>query len=523
MIGPMPPDQPPPDLSDLPVLREARAHWEARRLDAALDLFRRALDQHPANVKVLLEAARALGMRHEIAAAEELLGRADAIAGEDPRVAPVIAQSYKLIYRPRRAIDAFERLRASPAGLPPNMLAELATLYEQVDEVEKAHAAIADCVERAPGHDEPRLVLARVERRRGNGAEAEKVLLDITARPGHPMLHVQAWGELCQLRDRQGDYDGAFAAIERAKAILRALPEAQRLSKQALVHNDVLRRLYTSLDCPTLDAWRRADHPPAPRVAGIAHLLGFPRSGTTLLEQALGAHPGLVDSPERVVFTRDVFPALYKPTGTEPLTLETLRSIPRERLVTQRRRYLDAMEAILGEPLAGRVHLDKNPNHTSLIAGLIRLFPESRFLVALRDPRDVVVSAYLRNFNLTEFSACFLTPGSSCTIYAFEIGVWLRVRELMDGNWIEVRYEDTVADLPAQARRAVGFLGLPWDESVLNYREITRGKVVNSPTHEAVREPVYTHAVGRWRHYEKHLGPYLDRLDPFVRALGYSA
>lgn len=510
-----------PQLSDLPLLREARAHWAAGRLDAAIELFLRAVDQHPRNVKALLEAGRALGGRHEIARAEALLSRADDLAGGDPRVAPVIAQSYRLIFRPHRAIAAFERLRALPAGLPPNMLADLATLYEQTDQVEKAHAAISECVDRAPGHDEPRLVLARIERRRGEHAAAERILLDITSRVGHPALMVQAWGELCQLRDRQGDYDGAVAAIERAKSLLRTMPEAERLSKQALVNNEVLRRIYAALDRGILEEWKRLDPPPDPRVGGMAHLLGFPRSGTTLLEQVLGAHPGLVDSPERVIFSRDIFKAMYKPTGREPLTLDALRAIPRERLLQQRRRYLDYMEAAQGEPLGGRVHLDKNPNHTSLIAGLYRLFPESKFLVALRDPRDVLVSVYLRNFNLTEFSACFLTWGGCCLMYAFEMGVWLRLRELMEGNWLEVRYEDTVADIEGQARRGLDFLGLPWDDAVLRYRESNRGKVVNSPTHEAVREPVYTRAIGRWRHYEKHLGPYLDRLEPFVKALGY--
>src|SRR5437762_3344524 len=233
-----------PELSDFPLLQEARAHWAGGRLDAALDAFVRAVDQRPRNVKALLEAARAFGSRHEIARGEELLDRAGALAGDDPRVAPVIAQSYRLIFRPRRAIEALERLRASPRGLEAGMMAELATLYEQTDEVEKAHAAIAECVDRARGHDEPRVVLARIERRRGNHAEAERILLDITSRRGHAVLHAQAWGELCQLRDRQGDYDGAVAAIERAKGLLRAMPEARRLSQQALVNNEVLRRLY---------------------------------------------------------------------------------------------------------------------------------------------------------------------------------------------------------------------------------------------------------------------------------------
>jgi tetratricopeptide (TPR) repeat protein len=508
-------------LADFPLLREARAQWDRGQLDAALDTFNRAVAKRPGNVKALLEAARALGQRHEVARAEQLLLRAEALAGDDARVAPVLAQSYRFVHRPHRAVAAFERLRGAPGGLPPNMLAELATLYEQLGEVDKAHAAIAECVDRSPGHDEPLVVLARVERRRGNPDAAERLLLGVTSRRAHPMLHVQAWGELCQLRDRRGDYDGAVAAIEQAKSILRATPEAQRLSRQALANNEVLRQLYAGLDRATLADWASAAVPPDPRVAGVAHLLGFPRSGTTLIEQVLGAHPGLVDSPERVIFSRDVFRAMYRPTGTEPLTLDALRRIPVERLSLQRRRYLDYMEAALGEPLGGRVHLDKNPNHTSLIAGLYRLFPESKFLVALRDPRDVVVSAYLRNFNLTEFSACFLTWGGTCLMYAFEMGVWLRMRELMGGNWLEVKYEDTVADLPGQARRALEFLGLPWDESVMDYRQAVRGKVVNSPTHEAVREPVYSRAVGRWRHYEKHLAPYLERLEPFMKALGY--
>lgn len=514
---------PAPDLSDFPRLAEARAHWAGSRLDAALAAFDRALRERPDNVKALLEAARAFGMRHEIARAEELLGRAERLGGNDPRVAPVIAQTYKLVFRPPRAIELFERLRAGPGGLAPNMLAELATLYEQTDQVEAAHGAISECVVRAPGHPEPLLVLARVERRRGNPSAAEKILLDLTARAGsHPLLLVQAWGELCQIRDRQEDYAGAVAAIERAKFILREMPEAKRLAQQARVNNAVLGRIYESLDRATLAEWAAASLPPDPRVSGVAHLVGFPRSGTTLLEQVLDAHPGLVDSPERVVFSRDVFKAMYRPTGTETLSLDALRAIPPARLAEQRRRYLDYMEAALGQPLGGRVHLDKNPNHTSLIAGLYRLFPESRFVVALRDPRDVIVSAYLRVFNLTEFSACFLTWGGSCDIYAFEMGVWLRFRALMDANWVEVRYEDTVADVEGQARRALGLLGLPWDDSVRQYRAANKGKVVNSPTHEAVREPLYTRAIGRWRHYEKYLAPHLGRLEPYVKAFGYA-
>ena len=155
------------------------------------------------------------------------------------------------------------------------------------------------------------------------------------------------------------------------------------------------------------------------------------------------------------------------------------------------------------------------------MAGLFRLFPESKFIVALRDPRDLLVSCYLHWFPLTEFSAAFLTPGSTCQVYAFEMSVWLKMKELLNGGWQEVRYEDTIADLPGQARRTLGFLGLPWDESVLKYRERLQSRRVNSPTHQAVRQPIYQHAAGRWRNYEKQLGPYFERLQPFLKAFKY--
>ncbi len=513
----------PAALSDFPTLAEARRLWSANQLDAALERFDAALLAEPENIKAMLEAARAFGQRHEIARAEELLEQASARAGQDPRIAPAIAQTWKRIFRPQRAIDAFEELKRAATPLPLPMLAELATLYEQTNQIDAALEAIQTCVQEAPNQPQPRLILARLKSRQGNPAEAERLLFDLTREEQvPPMICVQAWGELCQLRDRQQDYAGAVAAIEAAKLILRQQPEAIRLSKQALSNNQALRQLYTQIDRSTLEAWRRETLPADPRCSGVAHLLGFPRSGTTLLEQVLDAHPGLVDSPERIIFSRDIFMAMYQVHGHEPLTLSSLQAIPRPHLMKQRKRYLDYMEAALGEPLGGRVHLDKNPNHTSLIAGLIRLFPESRFLVALRDPRDVIVSTYLRNFALTEFSACFLTWGSTCMIYGFEMSIWVHLRQLMDGNWLEVRYEDTVSDLEGQARRALGFLGLPWQASVLDYRRQTAHKIVNSPTHAAVRQPVYQHAIGRWRNYEPYLAPYLDRLEPWIQALGYA-
>ncbi len=101
------------------------------------------------------------------------------------------------------------------------------------------------------------------------------------------------------------------------------------------------------------------------------------------------------------------------------------------------------------------------------------------------------------------------------------MAVWRELREKITSPWLEVRYEDTVANLECEARRVLEFLGLPWEDRVLNYRDRLKDKAVGSPTYEAVSQPIYTRAVGRWRHYEEYLGPAMPQLQASIKAFGY--
>jgi hypothetical protein len=100
---------------------------------------------------------------------------------------------------------------------------------------------------------------------------------------------------------------------------------------------------------------------------------------------------------------------------------------------------------------------------------------------------------------------------------------WLTIRGLMQpSDWTEFRYEDLVADLEREARRILEFLGLPWDDKVLQFYEHARQKMVRSPTYKDVTQPVYHKSVGRWRHYARHFEPVLEKLEPYVKEFGYA-
>src|SRR5262249_35827260 len=152
----------------------------------------------------------------------------------------------------------------------------------------------------------------------------------------HRLVRAQAWTEIAQKLDQEGDYDAAMDSILKCKDILKA-EESQVLQESEVLQRH-LQSLAESLTRDHFQRWLAASHPLPPR--RLAVLAGFPRSGTTLLEQVLDSHPGLVSSDEREAFGRDIFPAMWRSPSTPLPTPEALDAIPTERLAAQRDRYL---------------------------------------------------------------------------------------------------------------------------------------------------------------------------------------
>ncbi len=502
---------------DLPELQQARALWLANRFEEALQHFETAVRKHPQNLVALVDASRALGARFEIQRAEEMLDRLMKVGGRQPNLLHLAGQSYRMIFRPEKAMQCFERVVAMTKDIPDACL-ELAILYERRHRVEEAYALIGHCLRTDPGYLEAQLFKARLLRRLKDEAASEALFRELAANDqAPPPVRAQAWAEIAARHDRQEEYEPAMQAMLKCKEIL--LQREGRMRKEADTVLGQLRGLAESLTPQHFQRWLEAGRELPEKKTAV--LTSFPRSGTTLLEQVLDSHSGLVSSDEREAFARDVFPAMWLTPATPQPTASLLDAIPLPQVAALRARYLTYMAAALNEPIGDRVHLDKNPTLTLVLPGLLRLFPEARLLIALRDPRDVVVSCFMQYLPLNANSVCFLTLERTAERYANDMATWRTFRRMIASPWLEVRYEDAVADLEKEARRALDFLGLPWEETVLHYRDRLKQKAVGSPTYEAVSQPLYTRAIGRWKHYEKYLAPCLPILQPSIDAFGY--
>jgi tetratricopeptide (TPR) repeat protein len=470
-------------------------------------------------VQAYIVPARAYAERFQFERMEQTLQKLVSRAPRHPGVHHYIAETYGTLKLPDRAIRSYEQAANLPGAGPPTWM-ELASLYERSHRLDEAQELIERAVH--SGYNLPLvwLVRGRIARRQKRLADAEASFRTVIDGGGPRLDWVcEAWSELALMNDAEGNYEGAIEAIEQCKQLQRAREHAHWAISQKGA--EFIRQLVDSVSADDFRRWREeAKSFPAVRTA---LLTGFPRSGTTLLEQVLDAHPDLVSSEERDFIGSELLKTITLFRPNTPI-LEVLNGVDATQIAVERQRYFRSMGYLLGEPVGDRLHLDKNPAYNFVIPILLRFFPEARLIVALRDPRDVVLSCYLRYLPLNAVSVRFLDIRRAAEHYSLNMQAWLRLREIVGVPWIQIRYEDVVADLAGQAHRALDTLGLAWDERVLKYRQrLSEDKKVTSPSYEAVAQPLYTRAIGRWKHYERLLEPALETLEPFVREFGYTA
>lgn len=501
------------------LLREAEVAWSAQEYDQSIALIEQACRKDPTEPSLYLALGRAYGQRYDFPTAERCFEKAVQVSRDRAHTLGEAGRTCLELEQVDLAIKFLQRA-VGKNGVSIGILMTLADIFLRDNRLEQAEALIsrASLLDR---HD-PRVLLAEaaLARQRGNADAAESMLRAILAKPDPGVaVRIRAWYDLASILDRSGRYDEAMSALLEAKATQRAHAVSHAATLQHIQNR--AKEMEQTITAPVLDRWRAAGEKLQPHYR-LALLCGHPRSGTTLLEQVLDAHDHIVSAEETSLMHDEAYLPLIKhlPEGTS--VLQALGGTPLALLTRARENYFRCIERYLQQPIGGRLLVDKNPGLNVMIPMVVRVFPETKFIVALRDPRDVIVSCFQQALPLTPISSAYLTLESAVKQYASVLGFWLEMRPRLSNRWIEVRYEDMVDDLPAVARSTLSFLGVSFDEKVLKFHEHAQTKRVKSPSHADVLKPVYRTAVGRWHNYQKYLEPHLAGLDRFLKEFNYS-
>ncbi len=493
-------------------LKRAREMMLAGDTGRALALYQKLTRLCPGSAVVWYECGTTAFKSRQMDLADRAWSKAIELDPQNAELINMAGHQYEAARRPEKARALFlQAAAAAPRDI--NSRISRAVLAEKAHRLEEARAAVAETLTIDPQDDQGRYFSAVLDRREGKLEEAERRLRDLIASaPRHPYVCYAARYELAQVLDRTERFDEAMRLLVEAKDIVNRLTDMGTLLRGYDQSAESARRFTASQPKDILRTWARFfPEPKREPIPPLVFLGGHPRSGTTLLEQVLDAHPDVAALDEPMAFLEVLQPEFHKSNALSSARVNVLR-----------RHYIQALRQDLGGAAAGKTLIDKNPSPTARLPLWLRVFPELRVLIALRDPRDVVLSCYFQNIPLNSANANFLSLERLAKHYADLIGIWLTVREWQGFAWRETRYEDMVLDLPGEGRRVTEFLGLTWHEGQARFYEKSASKQLYSPTYQDVTQPVYRRSLARWRAYEKHLAPILPQLEPFCRAFGYS-
>ena len=470
-----------------------------RHSEALLPL-RRARELAPDNERVLETLAESEFHAGYPDDALPLLEVLHELRPHDSLIALRLAETFNRLGQHQKAFDLLTSM-ARTSAQPEDLLVALAQTAEDRGDQDAARGAYLAALQARPGWAFPISGLLGLDRAKADDAtvdQAISMLGDTTLPDADRALLGYELGKVFDGRKR---YTEAMKAWHEANTARRRMigPANLEGTRRQI---EVMTRTMTR---ERLDQRRRRwrGNPDSRPL----FIVGMPRSGTTLTEQILASHPsgfGCGELPDIGLIVRNL-PLSVGPGATWPASID---QIPDDALDDAADRYLRA--ATRGAPADALRLIDKAPLNFNELGLISLLFPRARVIWCRRDPRDIAVSVYGENFALDERLANDLG----------DIGHYINFQTRLMRHWqatlslpiLELVYEDLATCPEPQARRIVDFAGLPWHSACLEFHKNERG--VQTPSRWQVKQPIYTRSIGRWKHYQEHLAPLLQVLEP---------
>lgn len=406
-----------------------------------------------------------------------------------------------------------EAVKRSPQDV--ELLLQFASCCERSDRFDPAIEACSKALKLEPSHQGLTRQMAHIERRQGDFSAAINRL--------EQFFVEYSWAENWQVRyelasclDRVGEYRDAWVNLLEAKLHLRA----QSLVDLQTSYSTRRRQAEVAQAITDVD-WARWQNLKPTETQSIALLAGFPRSGTTLLETILSSHPSVEGTDESAILTTQfIKPMIWDAEDAFQAVVE-LRSFDQEQIAAGREHYLRCTRNVLGTDFQNKLLIEKDPLLTCDLALPLRLFPEAKIIMPLRDPRDVITSYFFTMLPFGWNSSPATGIVESAKFYSDVMRHWLILRSRIPWESCEIRYEDLTDEPLQQTQRLSEFLDLDFQPTMLDPSQRRKDKMVSTPTYDDVTKPIYKRSVGRWQNYREFLEPAMAILEPVCKALKY--
>ncbi len=505
-----------------PLFLNLRAFWlEGRgRLNDALADLERARELAPDDVPVLNALGLALAKLHRHVEAAKVFETVIALQPDFTAAYFNHGWACEMWGELDRAKKSYEIAVAQSAGHRDSAepLARLATLAVRRGDWAEAHELAARALQLAPNHPTARLAQVRGGIQTGELKTAETELQHILATPSldaNDRYH--AMGALADLRHGEGRFADAFAAYAAGNAEWRKVASSRygygkKVTGIGGLH--WMNRYYENMSPVHVPAGRRPSSASSNAVCHV-FLLGFIRSGTTLLELVLASHPDVVTMEEKEALGDSG--AIFL---TDAKGLDQLQALTEQDRARYAQTYWQRVKEQGLDP-AGKVFIDKQPFNAFKLPLISALFPDAKILFAVRDPRDVLLSCFRQRFQLTTLTYELLTIEDAARFYDAYMTLAERLRQVLPLDLHQIRHEDLVDDFEGEVGKVCNFLGISWTDAMRDFAERRKVRAIATPSAAQIAKGLNREGIGRWQNYREQLAPALPLLQRWIERFGY--
>jgi len=434
-----------------------------------------------------------------------------------------LATIYSSTGRDSKAINYYEKIIGMNVSNE-FVYGNVALLYERLRKHDQANESANKAVALNPNNVTGNLVLSRVDRKNKEYDKSIERLNRILKIPNiHPSIMLNIKSELGLALDLKGEYKQAF------KAFLSSNEASQQIASQAPYDKS-----YYLNKVSNNKAWYTPEHVAAFPSLGAdsssdkdstrkhpIFFVGFPRSGTTLVEQILSSNKNIEASGEEVLLNDLIDFAKSNIESSKPYPVFMQDYDTEAKIAKVRDEYYIKLKSVCGFEGGNHLFIDKLPLNIIDLGFINQIFPDAKIIMAYRDPRDVCLSCFMQAFQLNPAMIQFLTLKDTANFYVKTMELWEQYKEVLDLDLFEYKYEDLVADSESITKNMVEFLGEEWSVEMLEYYKCVASKHVATPSFADVKSPIYSRAVQRWRNYSDEIKEVEDVLEPYIKKFGY--
>ena len=249
----------------------------------------------------------------------------------------------------------------------------------------------------------------------------------------------------------------------------------------------------------------------------LVFLIGFPRSGTTLLDTILRTHK-LVKVLEEKPLVDKIILEMQKSLNGDFTNLENFNL---EKINDLQKVYFEERDKFI-KVKQNEIFVDKLPLNIIYIAEILKIFPSAKFILALRHPKDAVLSCFMQPFIPNDAMSNFLNLKDTVAFYDLVMKLWVSYQNKLKLNVHVIKYEDVVNNFDKSLQNLLNFLQLEWSEDLRNfYSTADKKRLINTPSYNQVNRPIYKESIGRWRNYENKFYGLENILNKWVNYFEY--